>query len=412
MNFFNLTSYALQQVGKPVRFTLDQWYIDNTSTTRNSLAQQEVADRILEESNRLTNEIAEITKSNKLNVDHRLEEKVNQIEFLQNEVELLRKQVGMEIETLNVYVMRLEDCQRGLQENCMAVCMKCLYLRDQRLGIDLCHDDVQKELEQEANIISCAQQLISRAHGQVTEQIRVLRSCIYFIDRDLEDKSKVLEIDRDNKELKETSLNLSMYHGYTRLDVANVTAEEWEEQSMKNIETAAKEINAAIQLRTFINLILKQTIQDLVSQYNLVNDAFKRRIEETKHMKDKLELDHSELVRQVNEMTRNITKLEIAIQEKEGFMALSHTRLGRRAHRPGLELCRDVADTSLIEEVRILRNNISKLQHMLCESQASLRYLLKSQIEVEEKINIKLNTLKIDEVNCMTLREGMNYKFY
>lgn len=72
-------------------------------------------------------------------------------------------------------------------------------------------------------------------------------------------------------------------------------------------------------------------------------------------------------MRQVNEMTRNITKLEIAIQEKEGFMALSHTRLGKRAHRPGAELCRDMVDTSLIEEVRIMRINIANLQHMLTE---------------------------------------------
>ncbi|XP_044755262.1 tektin-1-like [Coccinella septempunctata] len=412
MNFFNLTSYALQEVNKPVKFTLQQWYIDNTTATRNSLAQQELADKIIAESNRLTDEIDEVTRTNKQEVDHKLAEKVNQIEFLKNEVELLRKQVGMEIDTLNLFLIRLEDTQRGLQESCMAVCMKCLYFRDQRIGIDLCIDYVQKELQHEANVIQSAQQLVSRAYGQVTEQIRVLRSCLYFIDRDLEDKSRVLEIDSDNKDLRETSLNLSMYHGHTKMDVATITGEEWEQQSMKNIETAAKEVNAAIQLRTFINVILKEAIEDCISQYNLVNDAFKRRIEETKFVKNKLEMDHSEIVRQVNEMTRNITKLEVAITEKEGFMALSHTRLGRRAHRPGAELCRDMVDTSLIEEVRVMRNNIAKLQHMLCESQASLRYLLKCQISVEENLNIKLNTLKIDEVNCMTLREGMNYKFY
>lgn len=44
--------------------------------------------------------------------------------------------------------------------------------------------------------------------------------------------------------------------------------------------------------------------------------------------------------RQANEMMRNITKLEKAIAEKEGFMALAHTRLGNRAQRNGIELCR------------------------------------------------------------------------
>ena len=39
-------------------------------------------------------------------------------------------------------------------------------------------------------------------------------------------------------------------------------------------------------------------------------------------------------------MTRNITNLEKAIADKEGYLALAHTRLGKRAHRPQVELVR------------------------------------------------------------------------
>ena len=39
-------------------------------------------------------------------------------------------------------------------------------------------------------------------------------------------------------------------------------------------------------------------------------------------------------------MVRNITRLEKAIAEKEGYMALAHTRLGHRAQRPAIELTR------------------------------------------------------------------------
>lgn len=108
-------------------------------------------------------------------------------------------------------------------------------------------------------------------------------------------------------------------------------------------------------------------------------------------------------------MTRNITRLEIAIAEKEGFMGLAHTRLGNRSQRPGVELCRDLVETNLVNEVRELRENVATLQHMLAEAQASLRYLLKTQIQLEEDINVKTNTLKIDEVDCMTIRQSMNY---
>lgn len=47
-----------------------------------------------------------------------------------------------------------------------------------------------------------------------------------------------------------------------------------------------------------------------------------------------------QIAKQVNDMTRNITELETAINEKEGFLALAQTRLSRRAHRPGVELVR------------------------------------------------------------------------
>lgn len=66
-------------------------------------------------------------------------------------------------------------------------------------------------------------------------------------------------------------------------------------------------------------------------------------------------------------MTRNITRLQIALAEQEGFMALAHTRLGNRAQRPGVELCRDLVETNLVNEVRELRENCAKLQQTLSE---------------------------------------------
>lgn len=90
-------------------------------------------------------------------------------------------------------------------------------------------------------------------------------------------------------------------------------------------------------------------------------------------------------------------------------MALAHTRLGNRAHRPGMELCRDLVETNLVQEVREIQANVNNLQLIMTEAQASLRYLLKTQIQLEEDINVKTNTIKIDEVDCMTLRQSMDY---
>lgn len=90
-------------------------------------------------------------------------------------------------------------------------------------------------------------------------------------------------------------------------------------------------------------------------------------------------------------------------------MIFFYFRLGTRAQRQGAELCKDLVELSLVKEVADLRANCNFLQQRLAEAHASLRYLLKTQIQLEEDINTETNTLKIDEVDCMTLRQAMDY---
>ncbi|KAB0795165.1 hypothetical protein PPYR_12004 [Photinus pyralis] len=396
----------------PTRFTLNEWYLNNRIRYRACLDQQQLADKILAECERGQGIIDEVTALNKREVDHRITEKISDIQFVKDDIVKQRKEVCIEIDNLTTYNERIIDAMNALREEALKICKKCIIFREGRVGIDLCHDDVERELIKEAEMIEASQAMLQRVLEQANEQIRRLRSTTYFMDRDLEDKDNVTKIDYQNMIINERSFNLSMYHGFTPLDPANITAEEWQQYTFKNLERAAKEINSARSLRAYVDTFLKQVIDDLWSQYHVVNEAFRRRIEEIKEAKTKLEVMHNETARQANEMTRNILKLEKSIVEKEGYMALAHTRLGRRAQRPGMELCRDLVETKLVNEVRELRENCFMLQQMLSEAQASLRYLLKTQIQLEEDINVKTNTLKIDEVDCMTLRQSMDYHAY
>lgn len=114
---------------------------------------------------------------------------------------------------------------------------------------------------------------------------------MYIMDRDLEDKQNVLKIDDHNASLKHTSLNLSIYYGFSALDPANVTEKEWEEFTKGNIEKTFKELGSARQLRSYVDVLLKQVINDLKSQYNTVNNTFRARIEELKQIKTKTEVN-------------------------------------------------------------------------------------------------------------------------
>ncbi|KAK1133939.1 hypothetical protein K0M31_011726 [Melipona bicolor] len=408
-----LNNRALEIVPPPpLKFTLHQWHLNNRHRYRCSEAQQELADRLLNESQHICELSSERVRNNKEETDYRLKEKVDDIEFRKKELLRIRKEVLLEIDALSIYKERIMDALSSVRRNAFVICEKCLSFREHRLGIDLVHDDVEKELLKECEVIKGVENLLVRTLEQTQEQIRRLRATLYYMDHELEDKENNLRIDKYNLTLKETSLNLSTYHGTSRLDPSTVELNEWEMQTNNNIINASKEVNNAIPLRCYIDTIIKQAIDDLNDQKNATDNAFRRRIEETREAKIKLELQHAEIMRQAAEMKDNITRIEKSIAEKENFLALAHTRLGNRCQRPGLELTRDLVETNLVKEVYDLREIVSKLQATMFEVQASLRYLLKTQIQIEEDINVKTNTLKIDEVDCMTLHQSLNYHTY
>lgn len=367
---------------------------------------------MLAETQRICELSTDKVRDNKDETDHRLKEKLEDIEFCKKELLCIRKEVLLESDALSIYKERIMDALSSVRRNALIICEKCLMFRERRLGIDLVRDNVERELLKECEVIMGVENLLVRTLEQTQEQIRRLKASLYYMDHDLEDKENNLRIDRHNLTLRETNMNLSIYHGTSRLDPSTIELNEWEMQTNNNILAATKEVNSARPLRCYIDTIIKQTINDLIDQKNATDETFRRRIEETKEAKTKLELQHSEVMRQANEMRENITSIEKSIAEKECYLALAHTRLGNRCQRPGLELTRDLVENQLIKEVNDLHDVVSNLQATMFEAHASLRYLLKTQIQIEEDINVKTNTLKIDEVDCMTLRQSMDYHVY
>ena len=62
----------------------------------------------------------------------------------------------------------------------------------------------------------------------------------------------------------------------------------------------------------------------------------------------------------------------------------------------------------LIEEVGQIEESVAALQGRLAQSEASLKGLVRKQLELEEDIQVKANTLFIDETECMGMRKSIN----
>src|SRR6218665_2221520 len=111
-------------------------------------------------------------------------------------------------------------------------------------------------------------------------------------------------------------------------------------------------------------------------------------------------------------MEDNVDRLIRAISAKEAPLKLAHTRLDNRSQRPNVELCRDGVQYRLVEEVTIIGQSLSKLQEALAAAQASLKGLVRQQVEIEDDLAIKENTFYIDETECRGMRRSISFQPY
>lgn len=148
---------------------------------------------------------------------------------------------------------------------------------------------------------------------------------------------------------------------------SNTTTPEWIEYTKQGIQNTAKELNSAKPLRSYIDIILKQIVEDLSNQVVRTNEAFTKRISETRYAKTVLEGIHNQTALKVNNMSRNITNLEKELADKEGYLCLCQMRLANRAQRNGVELCQDSVQKSLIDELKTLRFTVGNLNQILTQ---------------------------------------------
>jgi len=107
-----------------------------------------------------------------------------------------------------------------------------------------------------------------------------------------------------------------------------------------------------------------------------------------------------------------LDKLKKAIDDKEAYIALVHTRLLNRTRREGVELCRDELEAKLYKEVVELENNVQHLQKMMANSVVCLRHLKQSIVRIDIQLEIKENSLHIDNELCVEQRKRINYRAF
>lgn len=103
-----------------------------------------------------------------------------------------------------------------------------------------------------------------------------------------------------------------------------------------------------------------------------------------------------------------INYLKETISSKTSPMMVATSRLDLRSNRPNQELTRDPVQYGLIDEVGELNELVEQLFGRLSDSENSLKALIRNQLTLEEDIQVKTNSLLIDQDQCIVLRQQLN----
>ncbi|XP_022105125.1 tektin-1-like [Acanthaster planci] len=394
-------------ISAPPKFTHQEWAYSNKTNYNNAEKQRASAERLIDESERLIDETDEVTKRTQRDVNKKFEQRIHNVTFWKDELNRKLDDAKKEIDTLLAYKTRLQNALEACKEP-LAIVNHCLLFREGREAIDLVHDDVEKNLLKERETIEGVMALLQRTLDQTTEQIRIMRSRRYTLEKDLTDKFAALDIDQDCRELRDDNPHLTFKSGAAKIETNSVTPEDWQKFTNENILKTERDRKNAVDLRAVIDSLLETTEDDMKKQVSDTNLAFKKRIRETQDTKSELETHLAKVVGQIQEMEKNIQSLTKAVEDKMGPMKLSQTRLDTRTNRPNVELCRDPVQYRLINETAEISQSVAKLQATLDEAEDQLKGLIRQQQTLEEDIDIKSKSVYIDNVKCMGLRQSIN----
>ncbi|KAB5550630.1 hypothetical protein PHYPO_G00055990 [Pangasianodon hypophthalmus] len=395
-----------QVLKAPPKFLPSEWKHANYVHFRSAEAERARSERLTAECKRLIEDSEKSVRRMQQDANNRLEKRLKDIKFWRQELEQKLHEMVQEIELLQTIKNRVERALRSCSEPLQAT-LDCLNERQKRVEIDLVHDEVEKELLKEKDVIEGVMALLQRTLEQIIEQIRLNRSAKYYLEKDLRDKFQAERIDDFCSLLSSTAASVEEQAGAGQCADGGlaVTPQEWETFSDVNIGKAEKERNNSASLRALVENLLVQTAADMRRQHEATGSALTLRIHETRGAKAELEDQLSKLLAEIASQEQNLDALKVAVADKEGPLKVAQTRLHARSQRPRVELCNDHAHTRLLSEVQQLTSHITRLKEGLSESEMELRALTRSQLLLEEEIQVKSNSLYIDEVICTQLRQ-------
>ncbi|KAM5331054.1 tektin-5 [Glossophaga mutica] len=386
------------------RYSPQDWDRSNELQMRGAEASRLWAGRLTGNSLQLMQEKDQLTRQMQEGTCRNLGQRLSDIGFWKSELSFELDRLLNENRSLDTIKKRLECAAE--EANCpLQVALECLYHREKRIGIDLVHDNVEKNLIQEVDLLKCCQEQMRRLAQRIDIQMRDNRDAQHALERDLEDKNSAQFIDEKCFNLRNTSDCISFFHGMEKVDGTISVPETWAKFSNDNIRHSQNMRANSIRLQEEGKNLFETLSDQMWKQFTDTNLAFNARISEVTDVKNKLQMQLAKTLQEIFQVENTILLLERSIMAKECPLKVAQTRLECRTRRPNVELCRDIPQFKLVNEVCTIDDTLQTLKLRLRETQDTLQLLVMTKCRLEHDLAIKANTLCIDKEKCMSMRK-------
>ncbi|XP_037671265.1 tektin-5 [Choloepus didactylus] len=387
------------------RYSPHDWAQANQLQLRGAEASRLWAGRLTGDSMRLLQDKDQLTQQMQEGTCRHLGQRLSNIGFWKAEL-------GYELERLLNESHSMETIKRRLEcaaseVNCpLQVALECLYHREKRIGIDLVHDSVEKNLIREVDLLKCCQEQMRKLAQRIDIQMRDNRDAQHALERDLEDKTSAQFIDEKCFNLRNTSDCITFFHGMEKIDGTISVPETWAKFSNDNIRHSQNMRANSIRLREEAENLFESLSDQMWKQFTDTTLAFNARISDVTDVKNKLQTQLAKTLQEIFQAENIIAMLERSITTKECPLKVAQTRLECRTWRPNVELCRDIPQFKLVNEVFTIDDTLQTLKLRLRETQDTLQLLIVTKSRLEHELAIKANTLCIDKEKCMGMRKA------
>ncbi|KAM7536149.1 hypothetical protein Aperf_G00000097593 [Anoplocephala perfoliata] len=305
---------------------------------------------------------------------------------------------------LNSYIIRLRKALEATKEP-FYLARQCINIREGREGIDLVADAPHCELTKELGVLSGVQALLSRTIEQAEEQLRLNRKSAYKLKADYRGKSNA-------KIQDELAKTISTYENIPEVtkcypSASSCSTTEWLDFVRSNLQNSERQIHNSLQLRGIIENILRQIYEDQAHQVEATNQAISKRVDEIRDVKRKMEDNLALVLKEISKLEDSIQDIKKAICSTLKIIQITETKKNIRDCRPVNELCRDAPYHRILKQKDELQTDLSTLQCKLHDAEEELKSLRRRQLDLEEEIQLKSNSLHIEEVQIWPLRSSI-----